>query len=152
MTNAFGPELSDLRVPMRAEFYNGTTFVPNPNDVCSAVAIAPFVDVNAGDTLVPADTCVQDSGSPGATGRGCAAPGPGDRRFTATPGVGNPGNYVLWLRAPGAGRVGVLDVTATVPDWLRFDWRGTGPVAPTARIGFGVYQGDRRAIHEREVY
>ncbi|WP_028770099.1 DUF6701 domain-containing protein [Silanimonas lenta] len=152
MTNAFGPELSDLRVPMRAEFYNGTTFVPNPNDVCSAVAIAPFVDVNAGDTLVPADTCVQDSGSPGASGRGCAAPGPGDRRFTATPGVGNPGNYVLWLRAPGAGRVGVLDVTATVPDWLRFDWRGTGPVAPTARIGFGVYQGDRRAIHEREVY
>ncbi|GIX37540.1 MAG: hypothetical protein KatS3mg127_0779 [Silanimonas sp.] len=150
--NAFGPELSDLQVPMRAEFFNGTTFVPNSNDVCSAVAIAPFVDVNAGDTLAPADTCVQDSGSPGASGQGCTLAGPLPRRFTAMPPIGAGGQFVFWLRAPGAGRVGVLDVTATVPDWLRFDWRGTGPVAPTARIGFGVYQGDRRAIHEREVY
>jgi hypothetical protein len=39
-----------------------------------------------------------------------------------------------------------------VPAWLQFNWRGTGNTAPTARIGFGVYQGDRRAIHEREVY
>lgn len=150
--NAFGPELVDLQVPMRAEFFDGTAFVPNTADVCTTAGIAPLVDVNPGDSLVPADTCVQDNGSPGASGQGCALAGPLPRRFTATPPIGAGGQFMLWLRAPGAGRVGVLDVSAEVPDWLRFDWRGTGPVAPTARIGFGVYQGDRRAIHEREVY
>ena len=153
VTNAFGPEVIDLQVPMRAEFFNGTTFVLNTADVCSGVSIAPLADANAGDTLVPTETCVQDSGSPGASGQGCPVPGPlVDRRYTATPPVGAAGNFTLWLRAPGAGNVGILDLTPNVPAWMRFNWRGAGPVAPTARVGFGVYQGDRRAIHEREVY
>jgi len=150
--NAFGPEVLDLQVPMRAEFFNGTTFVTNTSDVCSALSLAPLVDVNAGDALLPAETCVHDTGSPGASGQGCGVPGPVDRRFTVTPPVGAGGQFVFWLRAPGIGNVGVLDVTPNVPSWLRFNWRGTGEGAPTARVGFGVYQGDRRAIHEREVY
>ena len=152
VTNAFGPEVLDLQVPMRAEFFNGTTFVANNDDVCSGVTLAPLVDVNAGDALVPAETCVHDSGSPGASGQGCAAPGPVVRRFTAVPAVGHGGTFVWWMRGPGIGNVGVLDATPNVPAWLQFNWRGTGNTAPTARIGFGVYQGDRRAIHEREVY
>lgn len=152
VTNAYGPELIDLRVPMRAEYFNGTTFITNTDDACSGVTLQPLVDANAADSLVPAHTCVHDSGSPGSSGQGCAAGGPPDRRYTLTPAVGGAGNYTLWLRSPGVGNVGILDLTANVPDWLRFDWRGTGPVAPTARVGFGVYQGDQRAIHQREVY
>jgi MSHA biogenesis protein MshQ len=75
-----------------------------------------------------------------------------ERRYTLTPPVGSGGNFTLWLRAPGAGNVGILDLTPTVPAWLQFNWRGAGATAPTARVGFGVYQGDRRAIHKREVY
>lgn len=149
VTNAFGPEVIDLRVPMRAEFFNGTTFVTNTSDACSGVSIAPLVDANAGDTLQPAETCVQDTGSPGGSGQGCSVPGPVARRFTMTPAGGE---YTLWLRAPGVGNVGILDLTPNVPAWLQFNWRGAGLTAPTARVGFGVYQGDRRAIHEREVY
>ena len=152
VTNAFGPEVLDLQVPMRAEFFNGTAFVANAADACSGAILAPLVDANAGDTLLPGETCVQDSGSPGTSGQGCSVPGPVARRYTATPPVGAGGNFTLWLRAPGAGNVGILDLTPTVPAWLQFNWRGTGNTAPTARIGFGVYQGDRRAIHEREVY
>ena len=152
VTNAFGPEVIDLPVPMRAEFFNGTTFVANIADACSGVGVAPLVDANAGDSLLPSETCVQDSGSPGVSGQGCSVAGPVDRRYTATPGVGAGGTYTLWLRAPGAGNVGILDLTPSVPAWLQFDWRGTGLGAPTARVGFGVFQGDRRAIHEREVY
>jgi MSHA biogenesis protein MshQ len=152
VTNAFGPEVIDLQVPMRAEFFNGTTFVANIADACSGVGVAPLVDANAGDSLLPSETCVQDSGSPGVSGQGCSVAGPVDRRYTATPGVGAGGTYTLWLRAPGAGNVGILDLTPIVPAWLQFDWRGTGLGAPTARVGFGVFQGDRRAIHEREVY
>ena len=98
------------------------------------------------------DTCVQDTGSPGASGQGCSAAAPADRRFTATAPVSPGGEFVFWLRAPGVGKAGILDVSAVVPAWLRFNWRGTGELAPTARVGFGVYQGDQRAIHEREVY
>ena len=152
VTNAFGPEVIDLQVPMRAEFFNGTAFVANTDDFCTGVTLAPLVDANAGDTLLPSETCVQDSGSPGASGQGCSVAGPVARRYSLTPPTGNGGNFTLWLRAPGAGNVGILDLTPTVPAWLQFNWRGTGNTAPTARIGFGVYQGDRRAIHEREVY
>jgi MSHA biogenesis protein MshQ len=152
VTNAFGPELMDLQVPMRAEYFTGTTFVANAEDVCTGISLQPLVDANPADSLQPAETCVQDSGSPGASGQGCAAAGPVARRYTLTPPVGSSGQFMLWLRAPGVGNVGILDLTPNVPAWLQFDWRGAGPVAPTARVGFGVYQGDRRAIHEREVY
>lgn len=152
VTNAFGPEVLDLQVPMRAEYFNGTTFVANAEDACTGVTLAPLVDVSAGDALVPAETCVHDSGSPGAGGQGCAAPGPVARRFTSVPAVGSGGRFVWWMRAPGVGNVGLLDATPNVPSWLRFNWRGAGETAPTARVGFGVFQGDRRAIHEREVY
>jgi MSHA biogenesis protein MshQ len=149
-TNAFGPELNDLRVPMRAEFFNGSAFVPNTNDVCSIVSSASLVDANPSDALLPSETCVQDTGAPGASGLGCSvAAGLVERRYSATP---TAGVFTLWLRAPGAGNAGVLDLTPDVPVWLRFNWTGSGPVAPTARVGFGVYQGDRRAIFEREVY
>lgn len=150
--NAFGTELADLPVPMRAEFFNGTAFVVNTQDVCSAITLQPIVDANAGDGLLPSETCVQDSGSPGASGQGCSAAGPANLRYTLTPPLAPGGSYTLWLRAPGAGNVGILDLTPNVPAWLQFNWRGTGPTSPTARVGFGVFQGDRRAIHEREVY
>lgn len=152
VANAYGPEVLDLQVPMRAEYFDGTTFILNADDVCTGLSLAPLADVSPADALVPADTCVHDTGSPGASGSGCVAPGPLGRRFTTVPMVGEGGAFVWWLRAPGVGKVGVLDATPNVPPWLRFDWRGSGETPPTARVGFGVYQGDRRAIHEREVY
>jgi MSHA biogenesis protein MshQ len=148
-TNAFGPELIDLQIPMRAEFFNGSAFVPNTDDACSIVSSASLVDANPSDALLPSETCVQDVGSPGASGLGCSVTGPVARRYSATP---TAGVFNLWLRASGAGNAGVLDLTPNVPVWLRFNWTGSGPIAPTARVGFGVYQGDRRAIFEREVY
>jgi len=152
LTSAFGPELLDLQLPMRAEFFNGTAFVANPDDVCSVVRIAPLADANPADALLPAETCVQDTSSPGTSGQGCSVAGPLARRYTAIPPVGGGDQFVFWLRAPGAGNAGILDVTAIVPSFLQFNWRGTGMAAPTARVGFGVFQGDRRAIHTREVY
>lgn len=149
MDNAFGPDLLDLAVPMRAEFFNGSTFVLNTDDACTALSPLTLTDPAPADTLLPGETCVQDSGAPGASGIGCAVAGPPARRYAATP-VG--GQWTLWLRAPGAGNVGMLDLSAPVPPWLQFDWRGAGVEAPRARIGFGVFQGDRRAIHTREVY
>lgn len=149
LDNAFGPDLIDLRVPMRAEFFNGSAFVLNTDDVCSAITPLVLVDPAPADTLLPGETCVQDSGTPGASGLGCAAAGPVARRYAAAPAAGI---WNLWLRAPGAGNVGVLDLTPSVPPWLQFNWRGSGVEPPTARVGFGVFQGDPRAIHTREVY
>ena len=65
--------------------------------------------------------------------------------------MANSASGVVW-RAPGAGNVGTLDVGATVPAWLQFNWTGAGLAGPTARIGFGIYAADERTIHQREVY
>lgn len=149
MDNAFGPDLIDLQVPMRAEFFNGSSFVLNTDDACTLPSPLTLSDPAPADALLPGETCVQDSGAPGASGIGCTVPGPLARRYAATP---TAGRWNLWLRAPGAGNVGMLDLTPTVPPWLQFNWRGAGIEPPRARVGFGVFQGDRRAIHTREVY
>lgn len=147
--NAFGPELFDLQVPLRAEYFDGVVFVPNSADSCSTLSAITLVDANAADSLSLADTCVLDSGQPGASGVGCSTPASPARQYT---GSASSGQFVLWLQAPGSGRAGELDLIVQLPDWLRFDWRGSGASDPTVRIGFGVFAGDRRQIYTREVY
>jgi hypothetical protein len=60
----------------------------------------------------------------------------------------------LRLAAPGAGNEGGVSVTATVPDWLKFDWEaGTaGDENPTGQATFGLFGGERRVIYTREIY
>ena len=105
--------------------------------------------LRAGDGLQVTDTCVQDTGAPGASGVGCSAAGPLGKQYTATPAAGG---YTLWLRAPGEGHTGSLVLTPQLPAWLQFDWTGSGAINPSARVGFGVFAGDERQIYLREVY
>jgi len=146
---AVGSELVDLPVPMRAEYYAGPAagFVVNGADACSTgvtLALSSYTEsLNAGET------CVRDSGAPGGSGIGCAAP-------AASPYSEPPlaGDFVLRLAAPGAGNQGSVAVGASVPAWLRFDWdAGTaGDENPAGQATFGVYGGERRVIYTRELY
>jgi MSHA biogenesis protein MshQ len=47
---------------------------------------------------------------------------------------------------------GPMDITATVPNWLQFNWKGTGNTNPTARATFGIYKGNNKFIYIRELY
>jgi MSHA biogenesis protein MshQ len=106
---------------------------------------------NFTENLLPSETCVLDTGSPGASGAGCAAAGPAGQRYREPP-LG--GDFNLFLLAPGAGYDGSVDVTADVPYWLEFDWDAALPGLedPTGTATFGIYDGDNKRIYTRELY
>jgi hypothetical protein len=151
LATAVGSEHVNLAVPAVAEHYagSGIGFVPNGGDTCTTGVSLSFSGFtkNLGD----GDTCALDSGSPGASGVGCAAAAPPGMGFEQPP-VG--GDFNLLLAAPGAGKNGSLVVGASVPDWLKFDWNAATPgdEDPAGQATFGIFGGDARQIYLREVY
>ena len=151
LINNIGSERVNLPVPMRAEYFfdAATGFVANTDDSCAAnvsLSLGNFTE-----NLLPTETCVLDTGSPGASSAGCAAAGPAGQRYLEPP-LG--GDFNLFLRAPGAGFDGSVDVTADVPFWLEFDWDAASPGLedPTGTATFGIYDGDNKRIYTRELY
>jgi MSHA biogenesis protein MshQ len=151
---AVGSELVNLPVPMRAEYYASAAagFVANTADTCTTgvtIGLSNFTE-----SLSPGQTCVRDSGLPGVSGAGCAAPAPVAERFRVPPTVAAGGDFNLRLQAPGAGHQGSAVVTATVPTWLRFDWNTATPgdENPAGQATFGIYGGQSRQIYTREIY
>ena len=151
LINNIGSELINLNVPMRAEYFldASTGFVANTDDSCTSnvtLSLGGFTD-----NLSPTETCVIDTGSPGASGAGCAASGPAGQHYREPP-LG--GDFNLFLLAPGAGYDGSVDVTADVPFWLEFDWDAglPGLEDPTGTATFGIYDGDHKRIYTRELY
>ena len=148
---AVGSELVDLPVPMRAEYYASaaTGFVGNGADTCATNVSLAFPAYT--ESLNAGETCVLDSGAPGASGMGCAAAAAPPLRYGAPPLAGD---FNLRLAAPGAGNQGSVLVRATVPPWLRFDWDAgaVGDEDPTGQATFGIFGGERRLIYTREIY
>ncbi|MEQ1635751.1 MAG: DUF6701 domain-containing protein [Methylococcales bacterium] len=150
LQNAHGSELLDLPMSMRAEYWNGNAWITNTDDVCtSGVSLSAPVDPILADGLIPSELCVLDTGSLGASGMGCTTAGTLIQQFKQPPSIGD---FNLQFKAPGAGNAGALDITATVPDFLKFNWKGAGDINPTARATFGVYKGSKGVIYFREVY
>ena len=148
---AVGSERVDLPVPMRAEYFASAAagFVTNLSDACSTNVSLAFSGYT--ENLNAGETCVRDSGAPGASGAGCAAVAPLPVRYREPPVTGD---FNLRLAAPGIGNQGSVVITATVPDFLRFDWNtGTaGDENPTGQATFGIFGGESRQIYTREIY
>jgi hypothetical protein len=146
---AVGSELVDLAVPMRAEYYlsGAAGFVTNGQDTCSTSVSLAFPAYT--ESLNAGETCVRDSGAPGASAVGCAAAAPSPYREPPLA-----GDFNLQLAAPGAGNQGSVLVRAAVPSWLRFDWDAgaAGDEDPTGQATFGIFGGERRLIYTREIY
>jgi uncharacterized repeat protein (TIGR01451 family) len=150
--NAFGSELLDLAMSMSAQYWKDAVsgWQPNIADNCTDATLT-FTAVGTPD--ITANTCVWDTGTaPGNSGVGCASVAPAGRQYKEVGVTGFAGNFNLWLKAPGAGHAGSIDVTATVPSWLRYNW--TGAVGnPKGRATFGVYRSKSdKVIHRREMY
>lgn len=145
--NAHGSELLDLAVPMQVEYFNGTSFITNTDDVCSVSGIS-ITDPLSTDNLVPADSCIWDDNSTSGSFK-CATAAPTGTTYREASSL-SAGNFNLNLKPPG--KTGALDITATVDNWLQFDWHGTGTTNPSARATFGIYKGNQKIIYFREVY
>ena len=152
LSTAVGSELVDLPVTMVAEYYagGGNGFVVNTDDACTngvSLTLSAYTK-----NLSAGETCVRDSGSPGASSIGCAAAAPIAQRYQEPPMLGD---FNLTLAAPGAGNNGSVKITATtLPTWLQYDWdAGTaGDENPSGEATFGVFSGQSRQIYTRENY
>lgn len=145
-----GSELLDLPVAMVTQYYlSGTQgFTTNTADQCTT---APQLAMSGFQgSLTAGNTCVRDSGSPGASGLGCAAAAPaGNRYLTSASG----GGFNLILAAPGQGHSGSATLQATAPAWLQYPWNASaGASNPTGLVTFGVFPGPASRIYQREVY
>lgn len=138
LASQYGSELLDLALPFQTQYWDGSAWLLNAADICTTGVSLALTDPAPADGLSTAEVCVWDTGSPGNSGLGCVAAGTVANRFREPPTAGAGGLFNLNLRAPGAGNTGSMNVTATVPDFLRFDWTGAGKTSPTARATFGL--------------
>jgi MSHA biogenesis protein MshQ len=150
LRDAVGSELLDLPMALTTQYYLSTTqgFTTNTNDNCT-LAPKPIALSNFRLPLTSGKTCVRDSGSPGASGAGCAVAAPVATAFTAP---ASSGNFNLVFAAPGSGFNGAMTVRATAPAWLQYAWTGGGNLDPTGIGAFGVFSGQASRVYQREVY
>ena len=156
--NAFGSELDDLAVPVTAQYFDGSAYVTNAQDNnCTSISLS-LSDPDTGDALTAGtggsagQTCIWDddaeSGSSNCSDGGIL-PGPVSEQFAEPPIAGN---FNTWLKAPGAGYTGNIDINGTAPVWLQYDWTGSGLSNPSGRASFGLFRGDDRIIYWREQF
>jgi len=153
LRDAVGSELLDLPMLLTTQYYMGTTqgFTANTADSCTVAPVISFSNYQL--NLAAGQTCVRDSGSPGISGAGCAAPAASRYLPIAWAGAPTPpplGSFNLILAAPGAGHAGAVSVTATAPSWLQYNWGGS--INPLGMATFGVFPGPASRVHQREVY
>lgn len=149
LSNAHGSELTTLPVPMTAQYFNGTAFVAATDDQCSVATVSLSDPIAAPtDSLTVADSCIWDNDTLSGGNR-CATIGTAADNYREAAGLTD-GNFNLNLKATN--KIGALDVTATVANWLKFDWTGNGNQNPVARATFGIFKGDSKQIYLREVY
>ncbi|MEK6662860.1 MAG: DUF6701 domain-containing protein [Pseudomonadota bacterium] len=129
LNNAHGSELLALPVPLKAQYYNGTGFVTNADDNCTAFTLA--TDLSLGN--------YQASLAAGET-----TPSPASITLSG-------GASVISFSAPGAGNSGSVDLTLNVPAWLEYNWTGVGG-DPISRATFGAYRKSDQFIYQRENY
>jgi MSHA biogenesis protein MshQ len=149
--DSVGSELLDLPMPLTTQFYLNTSqgFITNSADSCTTAPTLAFSGYQ--QNLTAGETCVRDSGHPGASGVGCSTAAASASRYNAT---AVSGNFNLNLAAPGAGNTGALIVTATVPAYLQYLWSTSSGVNsnPAALGTFGLFPGSPTRVYQREVY
>ncbi|GAA3955740.1 LamG domain-containing protein [Allohahella marinimesophila] len=137
MENAFGPELADLIVPVRSEYWTGTAWAVNDLDSCSVYDTTQITLDDFTGALEAGDTKVMIGSTE-----------PASQPFLA-------GHFAdsapLLLSRPLADQTGSVRLTHAVPEWLQLDWDLDGaPDDPSAIATFGQYRGHDRIIYWRE--
>jgi MSHA biogenesis protein MshQ len=128
MQNAHGSELVPLAMPLRAEYYDGSSFVINTEDNCTTLSVS---QLSLSGTVT--STATLNGSSSSALSAGDAG---------------------LVFSAPNA--TGYIDVQSDLSllPWLLYDWDGDGnhDNDPAARASFGLFKGHPALIYLRENY
>lgn len=146
--HAAGAEIAPLELPLRAEYWNATTWQTNLRDDCTGLTLADEVELANDD----------DPDSPVA-GNLEIDVGDGTTRITSGDITLTDGTAAATFEAPGAGNTGWVDVTALLGagapahPYLRGDPEddGSWTTDPVGRVTFGIYGGNDRRIDVRRV-
>lgn len=137
LANAAGSELLPLTVPLQAQYWSGNAFVIDTDDSCTQINVP-----TTGNGLTYTGSITASNTAPSingvSSGSVALVSGAGDLLFPA------PSNKLT-------GYIDISVIADSVP-WLKFNWKGTGNINPTARANFGLFQGDKKIIYMQEVY
>ncbi len=146
--NVHGPETNSLDVPLVVQQWDGTEFVTNTDDDCTAIA-ASATSFDGSAISTDANRVVTIAGG---TSTGTFSSLTAGVEFTTVDGESG-----LNFSAPGAGNLGSFDVDIDLTNipWLRSDWDNDGDYAddsalPSIEVNFGRYRGHDRVIFWRE--
>jgi MSHA biogenesis protein MshQ len=138
--DAYGPQTDDLIVRVRAESFDGSGFIDNPDDYCTQ--LAPTHAISLGNWQAQLS-----SGETQVIGSSGLLAGSGEIVLSA-PGIGsvgdtNDGSVDLTLD---------LSLTSLPQSWLFNDEDSDGVYAenPLGTASFGMYRGDDRFLYWRE--
>lgn len=130
LSNNYGSEYEPLQIPMKVEYWDGTNFVVNTSDSCSAYSFANLV--------------IEDN-----------QPLEDDWSDDFAAGIYKSGRE-LFLTAPTPTEQRTYNVDYVSPEkWLQFDWNNDGNYNdvndnPNAVLQFGRFRGNDRVIYWRE--
>ena len=150
---AVGSELLPLAVPFQTEYFDGSNFIINTDDVCTSIAPTDLV-LDSAVEAAETDGNIDISNAPS-----CAS-GLATATVANDPFVNGSGELSFSLATPAAGCTGYIDITTDLSvlalDWLRYDWNDDdgsedGPYDddPTGRAEFGLYKGPDVYIYIR---
>jgi len=135
LQNLYGPEApatDSLAIAMLAQYFDGSQFLLNSADNCSAYA-ATSLQLSAFQGGL-------DDGESTLSGSGALV-------------SGEPSSAsAMEISLPGVGNGGSATMTYQAPQWLEFDWDGDDSLDdPMATVNFGQQRGADRVIFWREV-
>lgn len=147
LSNAYGSELLSLALPVEAQYWNGSQFVTNGGDSCTALANANFgfgnylrnlASTEMGGSHAPASVTLVN----GKGGLPLARPSGGDGKYA--------GSVDVCVNLDAAATNACAATSAAMP-WLLGNWGGTAfTYNPAARATFGAYK--TPVIYLREMY
>ena len=129
IVNALGSEQSNLPVQLKAEYWNGSQFVPNSLDSCTAITPSKLFITTGTNPLITA------SGN------------------TTNLNQGSSGAFDLLLSPPGRESRYPLLYQLNDQTWLQYDWTPSDGVLlenPQGEAVFGGFRGNNRQIFWRE--
>lgn len=148
LDNAYGPENENLPLVARAEYWNGSAFVTNPQDNCTALSAPSVVRPDSTNPALELKKEAPYSGGATMTVSALASAATVQQGSSVISGIS-----ALLLPAPQQRGSGNMELQAA--PWLRYNWRSGGSnydQNPQAEFIFGRYRGNPRQIYWRELF
>ncbi|HEX5792341.1 MAG TPA: DUF6701 domain-containing protein, partial [Rheinheimera sp.] len=148
LDNAYGPENENLPLVARAEYWNGTAFVTNPQDNCSALSAVATVRPGSSNPALLLQKEAPYSGGATMTVNAQASATVIQQGSSVINGLA-----ALLLPAPQQRGRGEMEYQAM--SWLQYNWRSGGSnydQNPQAEFIFGRFRGNPRQIYWRELF